>query len=72
VEALLARRPGHPDVRITEAAVALDEGEAERALQCLDGAEQSRGSLAVLSPSRRPALQPGPARGRALRRSLQP
>jgi predicted Zn-dependent protease with MMP-like domain len=41
VDALLAQRPGHPDLRIAEAAVALDEGEAERALQALSGAERS-------------------------------
>lgn len=41
MDALLARRPGHPDLRITDAAVALDEGEAERALIALQGAEQS-------------------------------
>src|SRR5881394_458588 len=41
VEALLRSRPGHPDLRIAEAAVALDEGDPERALQALEGAEQS-------------------------------
>jgi predicted Zn-dependent protease with MMP-like domain len=41
VEALLERRPGHPDLRITEAAVALDENEPERALASLQGAELS-------------------------------
>ena len=38
---LLANRPGHPDLRIVDAAVALDEGEPERALSALDGAERS-------------------------------
>ena len=41
MDALLERRPGHPDLRITDAAVALDEGEAERALIALQGAELS-------------------------------
>jgi len=38
---LLARRPHHPDLCIVDAAVALEEGEAERALQALGGAERS-------------------------------
>ena len=41
VDALLRARPGHPDVRIVEAAVCLDEGEPERALETLEGAERS-------------------------------
>uniref|UniRef100_A0A832MKI0 Metallopeptidase family protein n=1 Tax=Eiseniibacteriota bacterium TaxID=2212470 RepID=A0A832MKI0_UNCEI len=41
VDALVARRPGHPDVRIVEAAVALEEGEAAEALDRLRGAERS-------------------------------
>jgi predicted Zn-dependent protease with MMP-like domain len=41
LDALAAARPGHPDVRIVEAAVALDEGEAARALDALRGAERS-------------------------------
>lgn len=41
VDALLARRPGHPDLRIADAAVALDEGDARRALESLRGAERS-------------------------------
>jgi len=41
MDALLESRPGHPDLRITDAAVALDEGEAEHALIALQGAEQS-------------------------------
>jgi len=41
VNGLLAQRPGHADVRIVDAAVALDEGEPERALRALDGAERS-------------------------------
>lgn len=40
-DALLARRPGHPDLRIVDAAVALEEGEPERALRALEGAERS-------------------------------
>jgi len=40
-DTLLARRPGHPDVKIVDAAVALDEGEAGRALAALQGAERS-------------------------------
>ncbi len=40
-DALLARRPGHPDLRIVDAAISLDEGEAERALVALQGAERS-------------------------------
>ncbi|MBI1798614.1 MAG: metallopeptidase family protein [Candidatus Eisenbacteria bacterium] len=39
--ALTAARPGHPDVRIVDAAVALEEGEAKRALETLRGAERS-------------------------------
>ncbi len=38
---LLKQRPGHPDLRIVDAAVALDEGEPRRALQALEGAERS-------------------------------
>jgi predicted Zn-dependent protease with MMP-like domain len=41
VDALLSTRPGHPDLRIIEAAVCLDEGEPERALETLEGAERS-------------------------------
>ncbi len=41
MDALLARRPGHPDLRIVDAAVSLDEGEAARALAALEGAERS-------------------------------
>jgi predicted Zn-dependent protease with MMP-like domain len=41
VDALLRARPGHPDVRIVEAAVCLDEGEASQALETLRGAERS-------------------------------
>ena len=40
-DALLRRRPGHPDVRIIDAAVALEEAEPERALEALLGAETS-------------------------------
>src|SRR5262249_34858499 len=38
---LLKRPPGHPDVRIVDAPVSLDEGEPRRALKTLDGAERS-------------------------------
>ena len=41
VEALLRARPGHPDVRIVEAAVCLDEGEPSLAFETLEGAERS-------------------------------
>jgi predicted Zn-dependent protease with MMP-like domain len=41
IDGLLAKRPGHPDLRIVSAAVAIDEGEAERALRTLEGAERS-------------------------------
>ncbi|TFG87051.1 MAG: hypothetical protein E4H17_03675 [Gemmatimonadales bacterium] len=41
VDALLRARPGHPDVRIVEAAVCLDEGEPGRALETLQSAERS-------------------------------
>lgn len=40
-EALLQRRPRHPDLLILATAVALEEGEPERALQTLAGAERS-------------------------------
>ncbi|HTM57937.1 MAG TPA: metallopeptidase family protein [Candidatus Udaeobacter sp.] len=39
--ALLAARPGHPDLRIVDAAVALEEGDAREALEKLKGAERS-------------------------------
>ena len=38
---LLSARPGHPDLRIVDAAVALEEGEPQRALEALKGAERS-------------------------------
>jgi predicted Zn-dependent protease with MMP-like domain len=41
IEALLARRPGHPDLRVVDAAVSLDEGDATRALNALRGADRS-------------------------------
>jgi predicted Zn-dependent protease with MMP-like domain len=41
VDALLRARPGHPDVRIVEASVCLDEGEPGQALETLEGAERS-------------------------------
>jgi len=41
VDALLRTRPGHPDLRIADAAVCLDEGEPGRALEVLRGAERS-------------------------------
>jgi predicted Zn-dependent protease with MMP-like domain len=41
INAILRRRPGHPDVRIVDAAVALDEAEPGHALEALRGAETS-------------------------------
>jgi predicted Zn-dependent protease with MMP-like domain len=41
LKALERKRPGHPDLRIVDAAVSLDEGEAEQALDVLKGAERS-------------------------------
>jgi hypothetical protein len=41
LDALLVRRPGHPDLRVVDAAVSLDEGDAARALAALRGAERS-------------------------------
>jgi predicted Zn-dependent protease with MMP-like domain len=38
---LLAARPGHPDLRIVDAAVALEEGEPKHAIESLKGAERS-------------------------------
>lgn len=38
---LLTRRRGHPDVRIVEAAVLLDENDPRQALEALSGAERS-------------------------------
>lgn len=41
LNALEKARPGHPDLRIVDAAVSLDEGEAQHALEVLKGAERS-------------------------------
>ena len=41
IEGLLSQRPGHPDLRMVDAAVSLEEGDAARALQALAGAERS-------------------------------
>lgn len=41
LDRLLRTRPGHPDVRIVEAAVLIEEGEAAAALAALDGAARS-------------------------------
>jgi predicted Zn-dependent protease with MMP-like domain len=41
LDALLGTRPGHPDLRIVHAAVAIDEGEPALALDALKGAERS-------------------------------
>jgi predicted Zn-dependent protease with MMP-like domain len=41
LKGLLAARPGHPDLRIVDAAIALEQGEARRALETLRGAERS-------------------------------
>jgi len=38
---LLSQRPGHPDLKVVEATLALEEGEARRALAALKGAERS-------------------------------
>ncbi len=38
---LEGQRPGHPDLRIVDAAVSLDEGDPEHALKVLQGAERS-------------------------------
>jgi len=38
---LLTARPGHPDLRIVDAAVALEEGNPKRAIESLKGAERS-------------------------------
>jgi predicted Zn-dependent protease with MMP-like domain len=38
---LLRARPGHPDLRIVDAAVALDEGDPQAAIDALEGAERS-------------------------------
>jgi len=38
---LLRTRSGHPDLRIVDAAVALDEGEPQAAIEALEGAERS-------------------------------
>lgn len=41
LQSLQAKRPGHPDLKIVDAAVALDEGEPQNALDALKGAERS-------------------------------
>jgi predicted Zn-dependent protease with MMP-like domain len=41
LETLARDRPGHPDVRIVEAAVSIEQGDATRALDTLKGAERS-------------------------------
>ncbi len=41
LDALLTARPGHPDLRIVDAALRLEEGEPAQALDALRGAEQS-------------------------------
>jgi predicted Zn-dependent protease with MMP-like domain len=41
LHALLAARPGHADLRIVDAAIALEEGAPRRALEALKGAERS-------------------------------
>ncbi len=38
---LLRRRPGHPDLRIVDASIAIDEGDPQRAFEALKGAERS-------------------------------
>ncbi|MFI5370233.1 MAG: metallopeptidase family protein [Candidatus Eisenbacteria bacterium] len=41
IDALLETRPGHPDLRMVDAAVSLEEGDPARALETLHGAERS-------------------------------
>ena len=41
LQALERQRPGHPDLRILDAAVSLEEDEPERALEALRGAERA-------------------------------
>jgi predicted Zn-dependent protease with MMP-like domain len=41
LDELLRRRPGHPDLRIVDASIALEEGDPERGLDALRGAERS-------------------------------
>jgi predicted Zn-dependent protease with MMP-like domain len=41
VDNLYGKRPGHADLRIIEAALQIEEGQASRALQALQGAERS-------------------------------
>jgi len=41
LDRLLAKRPGHPDLRIVDAALLLEEGEPAAALEALKGAERS-------------------------------
>lgn len=41
IDAMLIRRPQHPDLKIVDAAVALDENSPDRALVALAGAERS-------------------------------
>lgn len=70
VDALLRVRPGHPDLRIVNAAVSMDENEPRRALDALQGAERSADpalffhlralahhELAELEPAREDALR---------------
>jgi len=70
VDALLRTRPGHPDLRIVDAAVSMDENEPRRALETLAGAERSADpalffhlralahhELAELEPAREDALR---------------
>lgn len=70
LDALLRSRPGHPDLRIVNAAVSMDEDEPRRALEALQGAERSADpalffhlralahyELAELEPARDDALR---------------
>lgn len=41
LETLARRRPGHPDLRVVDATIALEEGEPAAALAALQGAERS-------------------------------
>jgi len=41
LDTLMARRPGHPDLQVVDAAISLDEGDPARALNALRSAERS-------------------------------
>jgi predicted Zn-dependent protease with MMP-like domain len=70
IDGLLATRPGHADLKIVDAAVSLDEGDAARALAALQGAERSA-DPALFFPLRAAAhsemVEPAAARDDAAR-----